>query len=292
MDSRRIAVVTGASSGIGLVAAVALARAGFEVFATYRKEADREHLAGLAAREHLALRPLRLDLADAASIAAAVAEVDAEVGARGVFALVNNAGVPCSGPVETLALDTLREVLEVNVVAQVAVTQAFMPLLRRANAHTPGARVINVTSISGQIAAPFAGAYAASKHALEALTGSLRHELRPFGMWASAVAPGVFRSALWQKGEAVARQARADLGPAGEAHYGEAFARYLGRFARNEAKAPPPDPVARAIVKAACAGRPKRRYLVGADARAGVIARALLPEPVFGWILRRTTGRR
>src|SRR5581483_3387516 len=133
--------------------------------------------------------PVTLDVTDDGSIAAV--RVDE------LHALVNNAGVAVSMPIEFLPLDELRRQLEVNVVGQVAVTQAFLPALRS----TRG-RIVNVGSIAGRSALPFLGAYAASKHALEAITDALRVELQPFGIHVAIVEPGTIATPIWQKGAA------------------------------------------------------------------------------------------
>jgi NAD(P)-dependent dehydrogenase (short-subunit alcohol dehydrogenase family) len=162
----RIAVVTGTSSGIGEAVALRLGRAGWRVLAGVRRQEDAERL------EDRGLQPVWLDVTDADSIAAAAVEL----GERPLAGLVNNAGVAVSMPLELLPLDELRRQLEINLVGQVAVTQAFLPALRRGRG-----RLVFVGSIAGRSALPFLGAYAASKHALEAVTDSLRIELRPLG---------------------------------------------------------------------------------------------------------------
>src|SRR4051812_39464080 len=180
MSAPRAVVVTGASTGIG----EAIARrmdAGFRVFAGVRKEEDAERLRAAGAN----IEPVLLDVTDQASIDAAAATVKAAVRDQGLAGLVNNAGIAVSAPLEFLPVDELRNQLEVNVVGQVAVTQAFLSDIRTAKG-----RIINIGSIGGKVAFPLAGAYAASKFAMEAITDSLRRELRPWGIEVSIVEPG------------------------------------------------------------------------------------------------------
>ena len=159
-------LVTGASSGIGRAVAGELVRRGFTVFGTIRRRDDAPALAALGAT------PVTLDVTDAATIAAARAQLERALAGQPLVGLVNNAGIPAAGPLELLPLDELRRVFEVNVVGVVAVTQAFLPLLKVARG-----RIVNISSLAGRAALPFLGPYAASKFALEAISDSLRREL-------------------------------------------------------------------------------------------------------------------
>jgi NAD(P)-dependent dehydrogenase (short-subunit alcohol dehydrogenase family) len=177
-------------------------------------------------------------------------------------ALVNNAGIAIAMPLEFLPLDELRRQLDVNVTGQIAVTQAFLPHLRRSRG-----RIVFVGSIAGRSALPFLGAYAASKHALEAIADTLRIELRPFGVEVSLVEPGTIKTPIWTKSAALA-ESLADAAPAelGEL-YGERIAAF-GRIARERgAKGASADAVAVAVEEALTQGRPRTRKLVGRDAK-------------------------
>ena len=167
----RLAVVTGASSGIGLATAKALGERGFQVLAGVRNAADGERVGRAAGVE-----PVLVDITKPADVAALADRVGDVAGARGLTALVNNAGITVNAPVETLPMDEWRRQFEVNFFGQVAVIQALMPALRDA-----GGRVVNVSSIGGRVAGPTFGAYAASKFALEAMSDSLRREVAPQG---------------------------------------------------------------------------------------------------------------
>ena len=245
----RAVLVTGASSGIGQASSLRLAASGWRVFGGVRSEEDAERL-----REH-GVEPLQLDVTDSATIAAAAGVVGGEL-----HGLVDNAGIAIAAPLELVPLDELRRQLEVNVVGQVAVLQAFLPLLRRSQG-----RVVLVGSVGGRSALPFLGPYAASKHALEAIADSLRVELAPWWISVSIVEPASVKTAIWTKGAA-----QADLMRAGISHdRNELYAARIERFRAVALKRGPgidPDVVARAVEHALTASRPKARYLVGRDA--------------------------
>lgn len=245
-------VVTGASSGIGEASALRLARSGREVFAGVRTGADAERVRGQG------VEPVVLDVTDPASIAAAAERLEGGP----LHGLVNNAGIAVSMPLEFLPLAELRRQLEVNLVGQVAVTQAFLPHLREARG-----RIVNVGSIAGHSALPFLGAYAASKHALEAVTDVLRIELRPFGIEVVIVEPGSIATPMWRKGAEGFQRLAADMpGDLGRLYGGrmEAFRRAAAAAAQ---RGEPADTVAAVVERALDAERPKTRYLVGRDAR-------------------------
>ena len=188
-------MITGASTGIGRACALDLDGRGFRVFAGVRKDEDGERLRS----ERPSIEPLRIDVTDAGQIAAARDRVSEEVGTAGLAGLVNNAGIAVPGPLEHLPIDEFRRQMEVNLVGQVAVTQAFLPLLRTARG-----RVVNIGSIGGRVALPMLGPYAASKHAMEGISDSLRRELRPWGMQVSIVRPGPIATDIWESGNATA----------------------------------------------------------------------------------------
>lgn len=275
-------VVTGSSTGIGRAAALHLDRLGFTVYAGVRREPDGESLRAEASAR---LRPLLLDVTDAAAIEAAAKSVADERGGAGLAGLVNNAGIGVGGPLEFLPLDELRRVLEVNVVGVLAVTQAFLPLLREARG-----RVVIVGSSSGILATPFAGPYCASKFAVEALADALRAELRPWGMQVSVVEPGNIDTPIWGKTQRYADELEARVPEAAHKLYGDAIAamrRYLERSARTGA---PVETCSRAIEHALSARRPRTRYLVGNDARLEAFLARWVPDRLRDRILARLLG--
>ena len=278
----RAAVVTGSSTGIGRASALALARDGFRVFAGVRKAADGEALVAAAEGE---LEPLSLDVADADAIAAAAERVREATGGR-LAGLVNNAGVAVPGPVEGVDLDELRRQLEINVVAQVAVTQAFLPQLRSAHG-----RIVFMSSVGGRMAFPYLAPYNASKHALEAIGDSLRQEVGPFGVGVAIVEPGSVATPFWDKGLAEGPKARAAMNPELLELYGPALDQVEAASEKTAARGVPPERVADAVVHALTATKPKTRYLVGNDAKIQVGLRTILPDRVFDRLVARELRR-
>jgi NAD(P)-dependent dehydrogenase (short-subunit alcohol dehydrogenase family) len=268
-------VVTGASTGIGEASARRLAGAGFHVFAGVRKETDGERL---AADPSGRVEAVTLDVTDRGSIAAAAEKV----GAGGLAGLVNNAGVAVSGPMEFVPIDEFRNQLEVNVVGQVAVTQAFMPALRAARG-----RIVNISSIGGLLALPLLGPYAASKFALEGLTDSLRRELRSSGIKVALVEPGGGRTPIWDKSGAEADRLMQDAPPELDERYGTLVKKIRAEAEKIGRDGAPPDAVADAVVHALTAKRPKVRYLVGSDAKSRAALARLLPDKVMDALLAR-----
>jgi NAD(P)-dependent dehydrogenase (short-subunit alcohol dehydrogenase family) len=270
-------LITGASRGIGRAAALALDRAGHEVIAGVR---DEEAAGRLAAEASGRLRTVRLDVTDANGIRAAV---DA-VGGR-LDALVNNAGVVVGGIVEALDLEDLRHQFEVNVVGQVAVTQALLPALRAA-----GGRVVFMSSVSGRVSAPVMTPYTASKFAIEAIADGLRVEVRPWGIRVILVEPGSIDTDLWRGAEAQFDAGVATMSDEHRRLYGDllAGARKIVRVTAR--RAGPVDKVAATVVEAVTAERPRTRYVVGAEARAQILLRTALPDRAYDALVARMTG--
>lgn len=262
-------VITGASSGIGRDCALELDRRGFQVFAGYRKEEDAVFLRVDASAN---LVPLRIDVAEAGSIAEAVAQVEHGVGERGLAGLVNNAGIAIAAPMEFVPLDALRRQLEVNVVGQVAVTQAFLPQIRRASG-----RIVHMGSISGRVAAPLLGPYSASKYALEALSDSMRIELIRWNIHVALIEPGAIDTPIWSRSSQFAQQIADDFPPEAEKLYGNAMRTLQRRI--GDIRATPTKPVVEAVIHALTSERPRARYLVGRDARLRLVL-AYLPTRV------------
>ncbi len=246
-------VVTGASGGIGAACVEHLAARGFEVFAAARQPGGAEALSRRTDR----ILDLTLDVTDEASCVRAASLVEAAVDARGLAGLVNNAGVCVLGPLELSDRERVRQQFEVNVFGVVAATRVFLPLLRRGRG-----RVVNMGSIAGRSTLPGTGAYAASKHAVVALTEALRTEVQQWGMHAAVVEPGAIDTPLWDKVEM--RDAGA---PEARALYELILQSLQAAMASSRRHAIAPDAVAQAIHHALTARRPRTRYLVGRDAR-------------------------
>lgn len=187
----RAVVVTGASTGIGEATALRFDRRGWQVFAGVRSQTDAERLTAQAGSR---LRTVMLDVTDEQMVGAAADTIRSAVGRGGLAGVVNNAGVALGGPVEYLPLEEWRRQLEVNVLGQIAVTKAMMPMIRQGRG-----RIVFIGSISGRVAAPMMGPYSASKFALEAIAETLRHELRPWGIRVVLIEPGAVKTAIWDK---------------------------------------------------------------------------------------------
>jgi NAD(P)-dependent dehydrogenase (short-subunit alcohol dehydrogenase family) len=271
-------VVTGASTGIGRATALHLDSLGFEVFAGVRREPDGERLASEAAGE---LTPIILDVTDGDSIEAAARRVAEAVHGAGLRGLVNNAGVAQPAPIEVIPIDALREQLEVNVVGQVAVTQAMLPELRRARG-----RIVNLSSIGGLVASPALGAYSASKFAIEALSDSLRMELAAWGIHVSVIEPGSIRTELWRRGLDTADSTLERIPQAQRDLYAGLISSMRRLAERTESRAITPERVAGKIAHALTAARPRTRYLVGADARIQATLARLLPDRAYDSLVR------
>lgn len=250
-------IISGASTGIGYCCAEALSRLGYTVFAGVRRKEDAARLqAGLPG-----LVPVLLDITDEASVLNAVETVRRHPQGDALSGLVNNAGVVVGGPLECIPPKLLRYQFEVNITGQMAVTQAFLSMLRKNRG-----RIVNIGSVSGLSAIPFMGPYSASKFAIEALTDALRMELKPWGMHVAVIEPGSVATPLWEKSfalaEEIAREAAADY----EALYGDAMAKAKEYARKSAQRGIHPDRVASAVVHSLTADKPKTRYLVGPDA--------------------------
>ncbi len=276
----RVALVTGASSGFGLLTAVELARRGYTVVAAMRDPVGRgERLREAAAREGLErlVVPARLDVTDASRAAAVVAETVASYGR--LDALVNNAGFAQGGFVEDVALEALRAQFETNVWGAIAVTKAALPHMRKQRS----GKIINMSSVSGRIGIPGFAPYAASKFALEGFSEALRHEMRPHGVFVVLVEPASYRTEIWDKGFA---------GMAGgpESAHAAALARMRRMAEQSARKGGDPQDVARLVGRIADARRPKLRYAIPRSARWMLAAKHALPwawyEAAIGRFLR------
>jgi len=281
-DRPRSIVITGASTGIGAACALDLDQRGFRVFAGVRKEADAQRLRQQASERMV---PLMLDVTDAEAIAAAVETVAADVGPAGLFGLINNAGIVVPGPLELVPIDKLRMQMEVNVLGQIAMIQAFLPLLRAARG-----RIINMSSISGRVAAPYLGPYCGSKFALEAFSDALRLELRNWGIKVVLVEPGSVATPIWQKSREAADEASGQINADAVALYEadlDALRRVTQKIADN---AMPVEKVLRAVRHALYARRPRTRYPVGTEARLTYRFLRFLPDRLRDRVIRRGIG--
>jgi NAD(P)-dependent dehydrogenase (short-subunit alcohol dehydrogenase family) len=272
-------VVTGASTGIGRATALLLDEKGYRVFAGVRKEADAKSLAEEGSDN---LTPVTIDVTKESSIKSAKDEVERAVGTDGLVGLVNNAGVGDGGPVETMDLDVLRNVLEVNLVGQVAVTQAFLPLIRQ----VPGT-IVFIASIGGRIASPFMSPYNTSKFAIEALGESLRQELAPWAIDVVVVEPGSIDTPIWKKGAETIDDQFAKLSPTAKRLYSKQLKRMDEVLTETASRGISPEKVAKVIHEGIRSEKPKHRYLVGKDAKIAARLKGSLPDRTFTKLIGR-----
>lgn len=274
----RTVLITGATRGIGRVAALHLAAKGFRVFAAGRTA---EALASLAAESGGLVEAVRMDVTDEASIAAAREQVDRATDGGGVDALVNNAGYGQGGPLELLSDAEVRAQFETNVFGLLAATRAFLPRMRERRS----GRIVHVGSVSGHVALPFLGAYAATKHALEAISDAMRLELEPFGVHVVLIKPGAINTEFGEtEKEGLRKYAGAD----------SPYARPLEAFMRWHAgfhpTAPGPECVAEAIERALTDTPPRDRYHAPGRTAWLMRIRTMLPTSVSDGLLKRLSG--
>ncbi|HMA45608.1 MAG TPA: SDR family NAD(P)-dependent oxidoreductase [Frankiaceae bacterium] len=274
-------VVTGASTGIGRATALTLADAGYSVFAGVHRAADGEALRASAPGR---LTPLILDVTDPASVAGAAREVAGAVGA-GIAGLVNNAGIGVAEPMETVPSGDLRRQYDVNVFGQVTVIQAFLPLLR-----TGAGRMINIGSVGDRLTLPFTGPLTSSKWAFAAITEALRLEVRPWGIHVVLVEPALIGTEAVGKVEADSERVLERLRADGHTRYAAAYRATTRRALSREKAGSSPDVVARTVLRALSAPRPRTRYLVGKDAHLLAFLARWAPDRLFDLVRLRPFG--
>lgn len=272
------ALITGAGRGIGQATALRLARAGWTVFAGVRDDAGKERLAEGDGN----ITPVLLDITDEAHLSSLADRLPERLDA-----LVNNAAIGVLGPVEAVTTAELRRQLDVNVVGQVAVTQAVLPQLRAARG-----RIVFISSTGGRMVVPLEGAYCASKFALEGLADVLRIELRPWRIGVSLVEPGPTDTGSWREVPRMIDDMDEAMSPAHRELYSRHTAGLRSVVSRLGTRAMPPDAVARVVERALTARRPRARYLAGTDAHAMIATKAVLPTAVGDAVAARIGGLR
>ncbi|WP_127572476.1 SDR family oxidoreductase [Georgenia faecalis] len=272
----RTALVTGAGRGIGEAITLRLACAGWTVFAGVRDDASRERLVAADGT----IKPIQLDITDDEQVNALPGELPDRLDA-----LVNNAAIGVLGPVEAVPLVDLRRQLDVNVVGQVAVTQAVLPRLRTARG-----RIVFISSTGGRMAVPLEGAYCASKFAVEGLADALRAEVRPWGIGVSVVVPGPTDTGTWRGIHTMIDDMDQQMSPAHRDLYSRHTAGLRRVVRRLESQVIPPDAVARVVQRALEARHPRARYLAGANAHVMMAMKAVLPTRVGDAVGARISG--
>jgi NAD(P)-dependent dehydrogenase (short-subunit alcohol dehydrogenase family) len=271
-------VITGTSTGLGRVTALSLAKEGYRVFAGVRTEKDSQSLKQAASGN---LTPIIMDITKAEEIKSALEFVSLAVGDEGLFALINNAVVAVDGPLECLQIDDIRWNFEVNVIGQITVTQAFLPLIRQAKG-----RIINISAVCGRLALPYRSLLCASKFAIEAITDCLRMELCSSGIEVISILPGgIVTPEQADKVEASYQETLANMSPEIKAIYGKNYNIYMqGAVEDNRSTGLPPEKVANTILEALRAKKPKRQYFVTQSSwelRLYALYKRLVPHQYF-----------
>jgi NAD(P)-dependent dehydrogenase (short-subunit alcohol dehydrogenase family) len=277
----RSVVITGASTGIGWASAKLLLDRGFRIFGSVRKQADADRLR----REFGAkFTPLMFDVTDEAAVLAAAREVRSALNGETLAGLVNNAGIAVAGPVLELAADEFRRQMEVNFIGPIIATQAFGPLLGSdPNLKGPKGRIVMISSVAGKNGNPLTSAYAASKHAIEGLSESLRRELMLFGIDVIVVAPGAVKTPIWSKAEEV------DISVYKNSPYFPALEKVRAFMLNLGATGLPAEKIAETVFEALTRPNPRVRYMVAPDPMRQLMA-ALLPKRTLDRIIAKRLG--
>jgi NAD(P)-dependent dehydrogenase (short-subunit alcohol dehydrogenase family) len=271
-------LVTGAGRGIGKSIVEHLAARGWDVIAGVRSERD---AAAVTALDPQRISSVILDVTDAGHIAALNGSLPERLDA-----IVNNAGVVVTGPMETVTPDEWRKQLEINVIGQLAVTKAVLPWLRKSRG-----RVVFISSVNGRLSMPLIGAYCASKFALEAAADALRMELRPWHIGVAIVEPSQTSTDMWHTADDMVEQAVATLTP----EHRDLYARHIAGMKKmipvSQKMAVPAQRVSAVVAEALTARRPRARYVVGAGPKLQVALMTNLPAWARDRVLRRISGQ-
>ena len=273
-------VVTGANSGIGLATVLELAGAGYDVVGTVRSAAKADVIDRAAGERGVVVRTCKLDVDDADSCAAGLAQIAAD-SPDGIWALVNNAGFAQSGAVEDVNDELVRAQLETNVVAPIRLARLVLPGMRERG----GGRIVNISSVAGRLSTPLMGWYCASKHALEAVTDALRMEVEPDGVRVVLVEPGMFGTDIWSAAS------QGGFPDPGSPRYAAAYAR-ASAVSGQSGRLPDPVWVARTVRVALANPVPLARYVVGADAVTGLLAETFVPTVISDYVKAVSSGLR
>ena len=269
-DIQEIAIVTGASTGIGAATARELARLGFHVLAGVRRDRDADAIRAPG------IEPLIIDVTHPDHIQALATRVHGDPQRRAVRALVNNAAIQVNVPVEAFAIDEWRRMFEVNLFGQIAVTQALLPALIRSKG-----RVVNISSVGGKIAMAAYGPYAGTKFALEAVSDSLRRELAPLGVRVVVVEPGAVRTEMLGRAMAIAHERASTMTPEQSQRYGGLMYAIAAQAESSARSSLPAEAAAKVIAKAVTALKPRTRYTVGRDAALITCLARILPDRIL-----------
>jgi short-subunit dehydrogenase len=258
-------LITGVSSGIGEAIAQKLLQSGFKVFGTYRTIPPTISFKTSAKNQFI---PVKMDVCDENSIQEAFQQIKETLNGEALFSLINNSGVAQTAPLEMQSLKEIREMFEVNVFGLIRVTQTFLPLMKQSG--NEGAKIINMSSGAGKLNIPFLGAYVASKHALEGLSGSLRRELMPFGIDVIVVGPGNVITPIWEKVKRETKFVDSD--------YKEVHEHFFNFMISESKKGMLPEEIAEHVQKIIRSKKPEVRYAPVAQKIANWYLPRLLPD--------------
>jgi NAD(P)-dependent dehydrogenase (short-subunit alcohol dehydrogenase family) len=269
MSNQRVAVVTGASSGIGYETSLMLARNGFLTYATMRNLNKSGNIKSIAARENLPIRTAKLDVTDDVSINNAVQTILSETGRIAV--LVNNAGYVLNGAVEDLAMDEIKAQYETNVFGLIKTTQAVLPTMRKQKSGI----IVNISSVAGRFGYPGGSAYISTKFAVEGLSESMAYELEPFGIKVILIEPGVTRTNVFNS-VVVAKKSQDPSSP-----YSQIMQKTATSFEGMMKNSSSPEVVAKVVLEAVTNESPVHRYLSGKDAETWLDAKRNMSDGEF-----------
>lgn len=279
-ETRGTVLITGGTEGLGRAAAVLLAERGYRVFAGGRNVAKLESLNQLARERKLALEAIEFDVCDDASVEKGIAEIERRAGP--VDVLVNNAGIAIAAMMEEITLDDLRKQFETNLFGVMRVTRRVLPEMRRRR----HGRIINMSSISGKVVIPTMGPYAASKHALEAVSDALRLELYPFDIHVVLIEPGYIPTNM---NRAAAELSSAYAQGAERSPYAAIYQRFMSTWEKTrKASKYKPEDCAAVVVRAIEETPPRARYPVTRRAKIGILAKRLLTDRAFDRQMKKT----
>lgn len=280
---KQFVLITGASSGIGKAIALHLANdCQFEVIATVRNTTDAEALETGAANN---IHCIVTDVTSTSDVSNAATFVESIVGDTGLFALINNAGIAVSAPMECISLLRLREQFEVNVFGTIAITQAVLPSIRMAKG-----RILNIGSISGRVTLPFMGAYSASKAALERITLALRLELYPWDISVSLLELGNFKTPIWNKSLGTAKSNAEDYSEQCKSAYSEHLLRAEQLVASRSKSAADVQDIVTYVEKLLRKKNLKAKYTIGIDAKRWILRLTFLPRTILDAMIRKAMG--
>jgi NAD(P)-dependent dehydrogenase (short-subunit alcohol dehydrogenase family) len=268
-------LISGASTGIGRASAVHMARLGHSVWAGVRSQKSFDDLIKLNVQ---GLKPVFLDVCDEKSITSCISHITKHAGL--LHGLLNNAGIAIGGPIEGVTIEEWRQQFEVNVFGQIRVTQVCLPLLRQSKG-----RIVNTSSIAGRLASPFMGPYSASKFAFEAISDSLRREVRKQGIYVSLVEPGPINTPIWEKSLTNAKKSLSQYPKEIQEIYGRSLLKFQERVATAEKRSSPISVVVKAVEHALTARRPRTRYPVGRGIKLLALMANTMPDSVLDQLM-------